>query len=340
MHIAEVIDGLTAYLNSFKARHKGVAALSKTAGASDNGGQAAASVADLGAVVKAMPEYRAQLAMYSQHNQLAVRCTKQLQAKGGQLLNQINDVEQTLATGYDQDGAPLKLASVLEAMCDCLMVDDVSSKLRLVLLLVATQRDLKPADLDRVCTMAGFAAEDRAVVAALQALVGGHAPNSPPTPGAAQEGAASGAAGAGGGKKKSWGFSSKSLFGSSGAASAASNGPDPFDYPSARFATPLKAIATELANDKLSKTDFPMVPGQATPASAAAAPQSLRRTPGWSSKKAAFTGGRNFIFVAGGVSHAEMKAAAEVSAATNKEVILGGTSILTPAAFLGALRKM
>jgi syntaxin-binding protein 1 len=142
-------------------------------------------------------------------------------------------------------------------------------------------------------------------------------------------------------KKKGWGFTSKSIFGSSATSAAASStGPEPFDYPSARFTPPLKGIANDLANDKLSTTDFPMVPGQENTSTAAAAPQSMRRAPGWSSKKATFAGGRNFVFVAGGVTHSELKAAADVSAATNKEVILGGTSILTPTEYLNALREM
>jgi hypothetical protein len=339
-HIAEVIDGLTAYLSDFKARHKGVSALNNkgapSAGA-DNGA-VSQSVADLGAVVKAMPEYQAQLAMYSLHNSLATRCTKMLQAKDGSLLTQINDVEQTLVTGYDQDGAALKLSSVLETMMDSLMTSDLSLKLRLTLLLVATQREkLKDADLDRACAMAGFTEEDKVVVTKLQSLIGGGSSSSgsPQTPGGQVEAAG------GSTKKKGWGFTSKSIFGSSATSAAASStGPEPFDYPSARFTPPLKGIANDLANDKLSTTDFPMVPGQENTSTAAAAPQSMRRAPGWSSKKATFAGGRNFVFVAGGVTHSELKAAADVSAATNKEVILGGTSILTPTEYLNALREM
>ena len=339
-HIAEVIDGLTAYLSDFKARHKGVSALNnkgaagKGTGDSSNSDAASQSVADLGAVVKAMPEYQAQLAMYSLHNSLASKCTKMLQAKDGALLNQINDVEQTLVTGFDQDGAPLKMQSVLDAMMDSLMAGDLSFKLRLTLLLVATQREkLKDADLDRACAMAGFAEEDKAVITNLQSLLGGGSSSSPQTPGGQVEAAG------GNTKKKGLFFSPRSLFGPS-PTSGAANKPEVFDYPSARFTPPLKPIVNELANDKLSTTDFPKVPGQENQSNAAAAPQSMRRAPGWAAKKSAFSGGRNFVFVAGGVTHAEMKAAADVSAATNKEVILGGTSILTPNEYLNALREI
>ena len=105
---------------------------------------------------------------------------------------------------------------------------------------------------------------------------------------------------------------------------------------------PLKAIAEGLATDKLSATDFPPVAGQDLSAGGAKPAAQSVRAKGWGSaaKKLAFTGGRSLIFIAGGITHAEMQAAAEVSAATNKEVIVGGTSLLTPAGYLTGLAAM
>jgi syntaxin-binding protein 1 len=137
--------------------------------------------------------------------------------------------------------------------------------------------------------------------------------------------------------KKSWFASSKTLFASGGGEKA----PE-FTFASSRFVVPLKAIAEGLATDKLSATDFPPVAGQDLSAAGAKPAAQSVRAKGWGSaaKKPAFTGGRSLIFIAGGITHAEMQAAAEVSAATNKEVVVGGTSLLTPAGYLAGLAAM
>jgi hypothetical protein len=46
------------------------------------------------------------------------------------------------------------------------------------------------------------------------------------------------------------------------------------------------------------------------------------------------------MFIAGGVTFAEMHFVSAVSEASNKEIVLGGTSILTPAAYLDGLRAL
>jgi hypothetical protein len=57
-------------------------------------------------------------------------------------------------------------------------------------------------------------------------------------------------------------------------------------------------------------------------------------------KHVGFHTGRSLIFVAGGITFAEMNFVASVSEATNKEIILGGTSLLTANEFLGAIRAL
>lgn len=42
--------------------------------------------------------------------------------------------------------------------------------------------------------------------------------------------------------------------------------------------------------------------------------------------------------MAGGLTRAEMHAAAQISKDTNKEVIIGGTSLINPAQYLDGLR--
>jgi hypothetical protein len=87
----------------------------------------------------AMPEYQAQLERYSQHHQIAQRCMAVIQDRDSTLLNMITDIEQTLATGYDGDGQPLKLPGMVDQILDSLGGDDMNMKLRLALVLVGTQ---------------------------------------------------------------------------------------------------------------------------------------------------------------------------------------------------------
>jgi len=328
MHIADVLGGLKEYLDLIKARNPNVSKLA-------NGGGGGPSMAEMGALVKSMPEYQKQLDLYSQHTLMAQKCMRAIQARDGSLLNMVNDVEQTLATGFDQEGKPLKLSAVVEEMMDYLVCDDDDLKLRLVLILVATQqhKGLPSQDLDRVLVAAGLKPEEKKVVQTLQKLLGKPQPSTD-SPAAA--------AGVAHGKKTgtSWGFTSKSLFKSSSSKAAEAASPEPFDYPSSRFTCPLKSLVEDLVAEKLSKADFPPMPGQKDISGARPAAQSVRRNPGWSSKKPAFAGARSFVFMAGGITNAEMHFVSAVSEASNKEIVLGGTSILTPVAYLDALRSL
>ena len=109
-------------------------------------------------------------------------------------------------------------------------------------------------------------------------------------------------------KKKSWFPSAvtSAMFAPSASAPAFAA-----EHDSARYTVPLKAIADDLAADRLSEV-FVSVDGQdlSKPAKAV---ESLRRPKdsGWKTeKKAAFRGGRSIIFVSGGITYAELAAAA------------------------------
>ncbi|KDD71220.1 hypothetical protein H632_c5528p0, partial [Helicosporidium sp. ATCC 50920] len=52
------------------------------------------------------------------------------------------------------------------------------------------------------------------------------------------------------------------------------------------------------------------------------------------------SGRRLFVFVLGGVTHSEMRAAHKLSAKTGREVLVGGTHVETPGTYLEALAKL
>lgn len=75
------------------------------------------------------------------------------------------------ASGYDLDGVAVKISALIPSMMDYLMSDDMNLKLRLVLLLVATQREkLTSVDFDRLCTAAAFGPQEKALLSSVQTL--------------------------------------------------------------------------------------------------------------------------------------------------------------------------
>lgn len=128
-----------------------------------------------------------------------------------------------------------------------------------------------------------------------------------------------------------------------------------------RFQPELYGIVEELARGELSLEDFPRVGTPTTIASSQAAPaassarsaasaRSARTGSSWAKKPAAsadtagaalgdikLQGKRIFVFVLGGATFSEVRCAHELSAALGREVVVGATSVDTPAEFLANL---
>uniref|UniRef100_A0A7S2SSJ4 Uncharacterized protein n=1 Tax=Rhizochromulina marina TaxID=1034831 RepID=A0A7S2SSJ4_9STRA len=312
-HIADVLTSLTTDVDDIKKRNANAVKVHRGEGAGP-------SVEELGKIVKAMPEYQAQLDRYSQHIQMAQQCMSHIQASGNALLNLIVEVEQTLATGSDMTGKAVKPSALIDQIVDHLITDDVRAKLRIILIFVAASgRNLAEEDLERLVRAANLSATDTQLVTALRGLLGssdqgGSSVTSPE-------------------KKKGWGLS-RIMGGTSSAASSASE----YAYESSRYTCPIKAIAEALVQEKLSTADFPVAEGQA-PAKAVA--QSMRRhgnaAAAW--QKRGFAGARSIIFMAGGLCYGELQALYDVSEKHGKEILMGGTSIMKAEDFMTELRS-
>ena len=315
MHIADVLGGLSEYLESIKARNPQAARLASGADGS--------TIQDISKFVKALPEYQAQLEVYSQHLQIAQACMSHIQGNGQALLNLITNVQQTLATGFDQHGKTLRLPLVIDSMLDDMSSGDGELKLRLILILVASQREkLSEVDLERVCSAAGFTGEQRRVIAALRSLDATSV--DPGGAGGAYQTSSTG-------KKGRWPFSKK-LFSSSPTMHQAGES----DFASSRFVCPIKAISDDLVGGKLSTVDFPALDSSASVAEVKAGAQSVRRSPGWGKHHRPPTP-RSILFMAGGLTYAEIQAISVTAAESEKEIIAGGTSILTAQGFIEGL---
>ena len=113
----------------------------------------------------------------------------------------------------------------------------------------------------------------------------------------------------------------------------------------------LQSVAAAIATDALPKEEFPVMQLGGAPGIQAAVPepakqQNRRRAPSWASAAGGITDGpdlsnvkgpRIHIFVIGGVTPAEIQACATLQMETKREVVIGGTELLTPEAYLKAL---
>ena len=110
-----------------------------------------------------------------------------------------------------------------------------------------------------------------------------------------------------------------------------------------RYAPPSKALLEALAEDKLSEEMYPSCSDRPASKKAQGRPtaQSVRnrgnRFAAASKQTKSFQGPRIIVLVLGGATYSELRVAYEVSQATNREVIIGGTSLLAPNDFIDML---
>lgn len=148
-----------------------------------------------------------------------------------------------------------------------------------------------------------------------------------------------------------------------GRLSSAAQSDDESEYAASRFVPALKTALTEMAQESLSFDDYPSVlpmpentgrtgAGKSARGSSSRRGEatSARKTTGASSKWAKssrdkgsdgtgggpvrYVGGRHIIFMMGGLSYNELRAAEEVSRKESREIIIGSTAFLTPTEFM------
>ncbi|PLW04324.1 hypothetical protein PCASD_26883 [Puccinia coronata f. sp. avenae] len=123
-------------------------------------------------------------------------------------------------------------------------------------------------------------------------------------------------------------------------------------YDISRFQPLVKLMLQDAISNKLDQSVFPYMGDNpatsasngAGAASSASAPTSLRSAkPSWQrprSKAIAANRERLMIFVAGGLTYAEVRAAYEISEAHSKDVIIGSTHICTPKEYISDLASL
>jgi syntaxin-binding protein 1 len=323
-HIAEAINWVIEELNAFLKNNK----------AANFKKSEVTSVEDMTEALRAMPEYKEMLAKYELHVSVADACMKQFNKSA---MTDVAAVEQGLATGEDADGKPYKNA--ITQLSPLLADDNVSAdnKLRLLALFLITQEGVEEKTRKKLVETAQLDAAGEDALANLTYL---------------------------GVSLKKASLKAKLLAAATGKKKKGKAAiEDEVPYELSRFQPVLRDVIENLVNDELSETQYPRSAAAADDdddddlaaakkKKAAKAGTSLKSGSGapkskWASKKAGakesadqFAGPRIIIFVAGGVTLAEIRIVYELSIKLKRDIIIGSTHILTPREFLTSLKQL
>lgn len=330
-HIAQVIEILSGRINEI--------CKSSTSSAFAGGSEGNMSLSQLASALKALPEYREVMSKLSQHMHIAHECMDVFNRHG---LLDLSDIEQTLATGKDDDGRTPKFSEMVSRLEGSLLrMREVKDRLRLVLLTTISQNGLTSADRDRLLRAAQLGRDELLVLDSLSKL-GIQILNN-------MAGGPTGAMGF---------FSNKNKIQTSASFD------DESEYASSRYVPALRSILTDLVSNALSAEDYPsVIPMPASMTSASSSASSARRRNGlegsarkkkgvtekWSRTgntqtstgvATTFTGGRSFVFMVGGLSYLELKVARDIMEKEAREIIMGSTKFVSPSEFIDDLSTL
>lgn len=254
-----------------------------------------------------LPQFQEMKDAYSLHLTMAQECMNVFQKQG---LPDIASIEQTLATGLDEDFKKAK--NVLEQVVRLLDDEGVSSsdRLRLIMVYMIYRGGVILEDIKRLLAHASLPPSDAEVVTNLE-LLGARPirelkdPRVPPVP----------------------------LF-PQNATNAAQNE----EYALSRFQPALKYMLDDLSRGALDQVMFPYVKPPMDPNEDALSAQgSLRAAaPRWAGagRRQVENRQRIIVFMAGGATYSEARSCYEISASKGKDVFLATSHMLAPQLFL------
>lgn len=268
--------------------------------------------------LKALPEYKEVMSKLSQHMYIAHKCMDIFKKQG---LLDLSELEQTLATGKNDEGRAPKVSEMVDLVEEQLkMTRDPVTRFRLLAIMIISQNGLKPADQGRLFAAAQLRPEESDALQNLEQL------------GIPLIQAITAARTGFRGDRI---VARKTVSDNSGS-----------EYSSSRYACDLKEVLQSMAEGQLSIDEYPSIfplPEDAYATSMTGGGiASVRGTASKYSKGRGNTvvsrgGSRQLVFIAGGICYSELRACEELMADGGPEVIAGGTNFCSPGTFIESL---
>jgi len=325
-HIADVIQTLSGKIRDIVNSSSG-SALNN----SGKSGGKALSINQMAKALKALPEYREIMSKLSQHMQIAHQCMDKFNKMG---LLDLSDIEQTLATGKTDEERSPKLKEMLgQVVEDFRKQPDSMMRLRLLAIVIVSQRGLgSESDLQKLIHEANLSKKELATIQNLEKMGCPLVMEAPA------------------GKMSKIRDRRIAPYGREGSYSSPTS-----EYSSSRYVCVLKSIMEDAISGNLAIDEYPSVmpmPDAESMMGSASKPKmvsSVRKDTGASKwkktstgttgasggKKKSHRGGRQIVFMAGGMCYSELRAAREVTDATGTEVVIGSSRFISPADFIG-----
>ncbi|KAI9842989.1 MAG: vacuolar sorting protein VPS33/slp1 [Thelocarpon superellum] len=273
-------------------------------------GDQATSLNAIKDMLAGLPQFQELKEAYALHLSMAQECMNIFQQNK---LPDLASVEQALATGLDEDGRkPKNLADQVVRLLDDESIG-AADRLRLILLYLLWRDGLVPADTQKLLAHAQLPPQDAEVIMNLEFLgarVQRPLKDSKPAPAPL--------------------FAKPQRPASSGE-----------EYALSRFSPKLKSMLEEYGAGTLDQNVFPFtkpqLDGASGPSAADLSQTSLRSAkPTWARARSAASEPRQrvVVFMAGGATYAEARACYDLSRASNREVILATSHMITPSLFL------
>ena len=326
-HIADVIQTLSTKIRDIVNSNTGSALSNSAKGASGK----ALSINQMAKALKALPEYREIMSKLSQHMQIAHEC---MDAFNKNRLLDLSDLEQTFATGKTDEGRSPRIKELLGQVVEEFRKQPESlMRLRLLSIVIISQRGLESQSyLDKLLAEANLSQKELKALKNLEKM-GCPLVQAPQSSSVNSKLAKLGA-------KKVTAYNPVAAENDS-------------EYSSSRYVCLLKAIIESATQGTLSVEEYPSVmplpdaeailgpssSSKATSVRKASLPSKWANSSITKGKRKGF-GGRQIIFMAGGMCYSELRSAREVMASSGMEVVVGSNRFIKPIDFLGDLKNL